>query len=249
MTQPAPSNAATTGQPAQALAVVPCGTLPKLLLHEPGGSGRGADFTAGDHPSLNRADSAKVFVSRFIQDSGLLNDMRAELGFFAGSEGLRMVDHFASGTGAPLRHQNSSPIGRMAASSSSFITMRKAVETRLAAQLSAMAASGTIDCNALVLPSSAVPRLSFTFDDGSLLKAIIGGTQGRTVSLTALSIDHAKRKYRMTLRYEILDDFGVDTSDLYTPGLIAFWVLQHERSGYIPFKNIIDLTVTSSGSF
>ncbi len=160
-----------------------------------------------------------------------------------------MVDHFASGTGAPLTHLSNSPIGRRAESSPSFISMRKAVEAHLAGQLSTMAASGIIDCNALVLPSSAVPRLSFTFDDAYMLKAIIGGTQGRTVSLVELVINPATRKYDMKLRYEILDDFGVDTSDLYTPGLIAFWVLQHERSGYVPFVNIIDLTVASSGSF
>lgn len=82
-----------------------------------------------------------------------------------------------------------------------------------------------------------------------MLKGIIGGTQGHTVWLTGISIDPNTRGYSMELRYVIRDDFGVDTSDLYSPGLISFWELQHERKGFVPFMNIIDLTVTRSGKF
>ena len=59
------------------------------------------------------------------------------------------------------------------------------------------------------------------------------------------------RTYTIGLRFLICDDFGVDESDLYAPGLFAFWVLQHERSAthYAPFINELDLAVTESGTF
>jgi hypothetical protein len=112
-----------------------------------------------------------------------------------------------------------------------------------------MARSGTVDCNALTLPSSAVPHLAFSFSDSFMLKGIIGGTQGISVYLDSFSVSPSTRLYTMDLRYVVCDDFGVDTSDLYSPALISFWVLQHERTGYRPFKNIIDLIVTQGGKF
>ena len=59
------------------------------------------------------------------------------------------------------------------------------------------------------------------------------------------------RSYSIDLRFVICDDFGVDESDLYAPGLFAFWVLQHERSRtrYAPFINELDLPVTVSGTY
>lgn len=240
----------STSSPSLGLTVIPCSALPKQLLHRPGGSGGGMDFKFADHPSLSRGKSMLVELSRRMTNEGLLSDMRVELGGFAGAEGLRMVTHFADGTGSTLKHLVSSPIGKKAVTAPSFIAMRNAAEANLTGQLSTMATSGTIDCNALVLPSPALPWLSFTLlDDGPMLKAIIGGTQGHTVWLTGLSINPAQRNYTMELRYVIRDDFGVDSSDLYSPGLIAFWVLQHERRGFRPFVNLIDLTVTRSGIF
>ena len=53
------------------------------------------------------------------------------------------------------------------------------------------------------------------------------------------------------MRFVICDNFGVDETDLYSPGLLGFWVLQHERSAtkYKPFVNQLDLSVTISGTF
>lgn len=244
------SSTATLGTKSQpGLKVIPCRSLPHQLFHRPGGAGGGPDFTHADHPTLSRGDAAMVALARRMSNEGLMSDMRFELNVLGGSEGRRMVDHFAKGNGVPLTHLANSPIGSRALKAPSFITMRNTAETNLEHQLSRMAASGTVDCNALVLPASAVPWLSFPLSDSRMLKAIIGGTQGHTIWLTGLTIDPNARTYSMQLRYLIRDDFGVDASDLYTPGLIAFWVLQHERTGFVPFQNIIDLTVTRNGKF
>lgn len=245
--QPKHASSGFKGSSPAKLRFIPC-SLPKLLLQDPGGSGGGKDFKHGDKPDLSWKNDAKVALSRLGSNSSLLMDMAKELAVLGGSEGARMVTHFASGSGTSLTHSSSSPIGKATESAPSFIEMCKATEKKLAGQLSTMAASGTIDCSTLVLSSSDVPWLSFEFSDSFMLKGIIGGTQGRNVWLNALSIDTATRKYTMQLRYVIFDDFGVDESDLYSPGLIAFWLLQHERKGYVPFMNIIDLAIDSSGT-
>ena len=117
-------------------------------------------------------------------------------------------------------------------------------------QLTAMAASGTIDCSLLNLPSTSVPRPHFTYlGSGPMLKGIVGGVQGLTIEMTRFIITPATRNYFLGMRYIIEDDFGVDATDLYSPGLISFWVLQHERSGYRPFVNQIDLTFFAGGRF
>src|SRR3712207_8216241 len=66
-----------------------------------------------------------------------------------------------------------------------------------------------------------------------------------TTEIYTLSL-HDALPISMTLRFVICDDFGVDQHDLYSPGLISFWVLQHERSGYRPFIN--ELVVESTFS-
>jgi outer membrane protein OmpA-like peptidoglycan-associated protein len=245
--EPAP---VTEPGPTPALTIVPCTTLPRQILHRPGGCSGGADFAFSDHPTLSWGDAAKVAFARVSTDFALLNNMRTELGILAGSEGFRMVSHFASGSGATLTHGPTTPIGSRALAAPSFHAMRRAAETDLERQLTGMAASGTVDCNALTLASSAVPWLSFSLSaDGPMLKGIIGGTQGLTVWLQSFSVAPGTRNYMLELRYYICDDFGVDTSDLYSPALISFWVLQHERSGFVPFMNGIDLTVTRGGTF
>ncbi len=120
--------------------------------------------------------------------------------------------------------------------------------TAIEAQLRSQAARGSLDACRLAVTT---PPTFFDFSDGTPLKAVIGGTQGETLILNAFSGSLATRSYNAQLRFLICDDFGVDESDLYAPGLFGFWVLQHERSAtkYKPFINELDLTVTVSGAF
>jgi hypothetical protein len=64
------------------------------------------------------------------------------------------------------------------------------------------------------------------------------------------------RAFTATLRFEICDDFSVDDTDLDitnvghgSPGLFSLWVLQHERSGHVPFINEVIVERTISGGF
>jgi len=228
-------------------------TTPRRLLNDTTNVASGNDFRYHDFPtlpSLPAWKTALLGLKRRSTDFANLNDMRTELGLHAGSEGFRMVTHFASGTGSRLIHNAASPLGSRARSSADVGRTHSAVRRLLQMQLTAMAASGTIDCSLLNLPSTSVPRPHFTYlGSGPMLKGIVGGVQGLTIEMTRFIITPATRNYFLGMRYIIEDDFGVDATDLYSPGLISFWVLQHERSGYRPFVNQIDLTFFAGGRF
>ncbi|WP_281556868.1 hypothetical protein [Thalassomonas sp. RHCl1] len=235
-----------------AISVSPCSTLPRQIFNR-GGCGGGSDFTHNDFQSLSgvgAAGRALVWQADNLSiDFRLRNDMRLELGLLAGSEGWRMVDHFTGGSGTTLSHDNSSTLGSAALSSATFTRLNTATVTAIETALTAMAASGVIDCNTLSIAGVSLPGVSFSFSDGFALKGIIGGTQGLRIRVTSLAVDPVKRTYDIGLQYLICDDFGVDTADLYSPALAAFWVLQHRRAGNLPFINELDLSHSASGSF
>jgi len=72
------------------------------------------------------------------------------------------------------------------------------------------------------------------------LSAVIGGAKGNKYFIRNLEYDVLNIGYKLDLRVEICDHFGVDESDLYSPGLCAFWMLQHAIPGVqSPFVNVV----------
>jgi outer membrane protein OmpA-like peptidoglycan-associated protein len=232
--------------------VIPCTAMPREIFNR-GACGTGADFRANDFPPLigtNAAQRAAVWEADHLTlDFQLRNRMRLELGGLAGAEGLRMVTHFSGGTGTRLTHDSSSTLGADALVCGTFSRLHASVIREIERQLISMDAAGVIDCNAITLPMAGVPAVSFGFSDSTALKAIIGGTQGLSIRITRFSINPGSRTYDIEFHYLICDDFGVDTTDLYSPALIAFWVLQHRRSGNAPFINELDLLKAELGHY
>ncbi|MCZ7356846.1 MAG: DUF4157 domain-containing protein [Candidatus Methanoperedens sp.] len=232
--------------------VIPCTAMPREIFNR-GACGADADFRSNDFPPLkgtNVAQQAAVWEADHLTlDFQLRNRMRLELGGLAGAEGLRMVTHFSGGTGTKLTHDSSSTLGADALVSGTFSRLHASVIREIERQLTSMDAAGVIDCNAITLPTAGVPAVSFGFSDSTALKAIIGGTQGLSIRITRFSINLSLRIYDIELQYLICDDFGVDTTDLYSPALIAFWVLQHRRSGNVPFINELDLPKAELGHY
>src|SRR3546814_18673798 len=70
-----------------------------------------------------------------------------------------------------------------------------------------------------------------------------------TTLFRSLHVDPLAHTYEAQIRFIICDDFGVDHHDLYAPGLIPFWVLQHERSGYKPYIHKLVIEETFHNSF
>jgi outer membrane protein OmpA-like peptidoglycan-associated protein len=237
--------------PAQAT-VIPCTATPREIFSR-GRCASGTDFTHHDFQPLtgvSRYGRALVWqADNLSTDFRLRNEMRLELGALGRTEGLRMVTHFSGGTGTQLTHGSSSTLGSLALISGTFSRLHIRVIREIERQLTRMAATGVIDCNAVTLPPAGVPVVSFTFADDATLKAIIGGTQGLHVRIRRFGVNPRSRSYAITLQYLICDDFGVDTADLYSPGLAAFWVLQHRRAGYVPFVNELSLPKTAVGRY
>ena len=180
-----------------------------------------------------------------MSDSLLEFGMNNVLGLLGGADGRAMVSHFRGGTGATWTHGIGSTLNRDATHCPSVNGAVSNVQTQLTAQMRAMRVLGRTDCSALSL--SPVPNFHFGFGDSVALKAIIGGTQGLEVYLNAMRLkDPATCSYDLDLQLEVFDDFGVDTSDLYWPALVKFWILQHERRGNRPFINklLVNRTVT-----
>jgi peptidoglycan hydrolase-like protein with peptidoglycan-binding domain len=94
-------------------------------------------------------------------------------------------------------------------------------------------------------------------EDGTML-VLVGSFQASRVFLSDFAMDPATRQYTGTLFYQLVDHFGVDTSDTErdikghgTDSQVAFWVLQHERHnpGHMPYRLKVVIREDIEGSF
>jgi outer membrane protein OmpA-like peptidoglycan-associated protein len=237
--------------------------LPMQLGHARGcggsrATGSGGDLSSHDFPSISWGSALKLDAwarahpplgmrSRsLITDTECEAEMAAVLGGAAGGAGLAALRHFTGGSGSTFSHGNSSTLGGLALASPTFTATLATVQADLEAQLAAQAAAGALDpCTLAITP----PATHFPMADGATLYAVIGGTQGEELWLNGFAGDAGTRRYQADLQFLICDHFGVDESDLYAPGLMGFWVLQHERAGYTAYINELDLSVSVSGTF
>jgi outer membrane protein OmpA-like peptidoglycan-associated protein len=254
---------------------VACKT-PIVLFSDTTNCGTGDDFLNNDRPGGPRSATTNLLVSSVYSkktDPELLIKMKTGvdgIGTIAGAPGIAAADHFFTGPPTPVDHDISTPIGAAANRAPSFNATASAVETAFHTIITGMAATpASNNCASYALASPAVPRVNFPMTkkelavfeatptswrsvadtEQALLKAVIGGTHGIEIVLTALSIDCNAHTYTATIHYKICDNFGVDdTNDLYSDSLIAFWVLQHMRPGHNAFINniLLDRTITNS---
>jgi len=226
---------------------------------EKNGSGSEEDFRHHDFPSISLASHAKLALwasahSRFgnrhlVSDPECIAELTGVLGGLAGSAGVAAVTRFVVGTGGTESLGPGSILGTLALRAPAFKATVAAVKHDIEGQLAKQAGSGHLDPLALWVT---LPPTFFDFGDGVVLKSVIGGTQGASLIATSFAGNAAAREYKIGLRFEIRDDFGVGESDIYAPGLAAFWVLQHERgtgSIYVPFVNQLELPVVLGGTF
>lgn len=222
------------------------------------------DFKHFDKPrSISRASTAKLAVwaatrplSRgpfrsLVTDMECEIEMDAVLTILSGGAGHDAFIRFATGTGGTKTHNKYSMLGALALGSPEIKSTVASVKSIIESQLVAQAASGTLNPCVLLVKPPATHFASKKFYYPGALKSIVGGTHGEKLFATGFTGDIPSRSYTIDLRFLICDNFGVDESDLYAPGLFAFWVLQHERSAsrYAPFINQLDLPVTVSGTF
>lgn len=167
-----------------------------------------------------------------------------------GLAGVVAIANFLSGTGTTVVHRAGSILITDMLASPVFTSAKASVQADIVRQVVTQAAAAAIDWR---LISVTAPRLFFPptstgFGSGPLA-SVIGGTQGDEISIINFAVTPCMRNFTATLRFDICDDFGVDQADVRSPGLAAFWVLQHARPGHAPFINELIAEVPISGSF
>jgi hypothetical protein len=215
-----------------------------------------ADFRYFDFPAHGPNTEALLCVWRVREDAVLMGEMMLVLKNLAGEEGVKAVRHFLTGNGKPLRHGPETPLSRMAARSPQFVANFLDVAMKIKEGVKRLAPRGLVpDFSALRVKPPPTHwglkefPLKSGFSEIDTLKAILGGTQGENLYARTLIHDPARRTYELGLRWVILDHFGVGSDDLYAPGLIPFFILQHERRGYRPYVNEVVIEGSVSGTY
>lgn len=185
--------------------------------------------------------------------------MESSLKSWAGNMGLAMARRFFSGNSDPWIHGTGSVLAQMASKSNSYLGARTYILEQIKKSLQAhktfdqktgVLKLNTVDiviteerCLYIEWPISNIIESTATGREVSATKtlaAVIGGAKGSKYFVRNLDHDPLKKGYTFDLRVEICDHFGVDESDLYSPGLCAFWMLQHAIPGVqSPFVNVV----------
>jgi hypothetical protein len=236
-----------------------------------GGAGGGNDFLHGDFPIENGTVNLTLLQRLYLAETRLLLftddllkfNLRTGLKLFTSGEfnalADQFVDRFIAGIDGTFTHDVGSSLSDLAKNTDTIQGVFEYAKNNIQQMIQTQANGGRIDNRDLkvTLPNN----ISFPLSDSPSLKALIGGTQGTTLFIenfnATATINSPETggsgNYSATLRLRILDDFGVDEDDLYTPlgyrPLYAFWILQHERQGPAPFINEIIVEVPIEGTF
>lgn len=206
--------------------------------------------------------------------------MKAELGVSNGADGIALINFFiangvpATSRTARLEFGPGTSLSNRVRDTKAFETEHEFARSDLDKALKRQFVNGLIDFRLLIgLPQRDTkfkvpnflgnpagvkepPRVGFPVSEPTLL-ALIGDFQGCKLILKAFDVDTSKNTYRATLRYEFVEHFGLDNSDVNpfsspghgTLGQVAFWLLQHKsRPGHVPFRYFVIVEKDISGS-
>lgn len=229
---------------------IPCvPPLPYVLAHGRTLNDDDADYKFFDFPRLSVSLTQRVGLWRLKSDSCLVDEMTTALTALAGPIGVEVVSRFVDGTGKKMTHPPSSPLARMASRSAPFNVTYLRICMDVSRQVKDQTTGGgPVDVSRLSVKLPATHwglryggPLKSGDTEADALRAIIGGTQAEELWLVRFQDDPIRREAKFVFKFVIQDHFGVSESDLYAPPLVAFWVLQHERQGFRPFINEIQI--------
>lgn len=223
--------------------------LPYVLAHGRTLNDDDADYKFFDFPRLSVTLTQRVGLWRLKSDSCLVDEMLTSLTTLAGTVGAEVVSRFVDGTGKRMTHSPTSPLARMASRSAPFNVTYLRICLDVTRQVKEQTkGGGAIDVSRFIVALPATHwglryggPLKSGDTEADALRAIIGGTQAEELWLVRFHDDPIRREAKFVFRFVIQDHFGVSESDLYAPALIAFWVLQHERQGFRPFVNEVQI--------
>jgi hypothetical protein len=217
------------------------------------GLGEGEDYQSGVSGRFPNGANAliRAWITQMLDwsDEALLQALRGELQASGGGDnGDRMVDVFAGRTGNggnPLVWPPSSNLARLVLESSGLGTAFENCRSHIYGTVEGQLMHGYIDYREMAnsMPPGTLPLPHWSAHRewtgaGRRLRGPLGGTQGAFAYIRNFNVFKDRWKVAMILGINLGDDFGVSDGDCYTPGLCAFWMLQHQR-GYRPFKNYV----------
>jgi hypothetical protein len=205
----------------------------------------------------------RVFVARKERTKDLEMEMMGELttpDLFSGtSVGLQSFNDFKSNpvAGATIDRPVGSELSNLVDASPEFQAAHDEVEKFMTDALQASAFTGVLDYHVLAEPKKAVPPPSISYRGLQSLHVYIGSFQGVDVWMESFSADEKTGRYESLLRYEWIDHFGIDDTDLAmdtsahgSPGQVSFWVLQRERHpGHMPYRVRVIVKRKATGKF
>jgi len=217
------------------------------------GLGEGGDYQWGISGRFPNGANALIrsWITQMLDlsDDQLMNLFRNELRAVGGGDnGDRMVDVFAGRTGndgAPLIWPPSSNLSQLVLQSNGLGTAFENCKLHIYATVEEQLRQGYVDYRPMrnMMPRGTLPLPHWSAHlewrgAGARLRGPLGGTQGAWAYVRNFNVLKDRWKVAMILGINLADDFGVSDDDCYSPGLCAFWMLQHQR-GYKPFKNYV----------
>jgi hypothetical protein len=230
-------------------------------------------FKPVSNNELTAKQLEKVTILRQKSNSELEAIMRSEL-IKGGKFGLQFLDSFIKNITAPsasfgIDHAVGSDFSNHVAATGLWKIHSEIYRKQLDIQIKALGVNGPFDPKLLVgkveapRPSwnhgftnvasllfgvglTLLPLIEQAKTEAGQMTVLIGSFQGCRVFLNEFEMDGDIRTYKGTLLYQLVDHFGVDTSDLSndprghgSPGQVAFWILARERhnpNGHMPYR-------------
>lgn len=198
-------------------------------------------------PNLTSKQELLLAPWRDRDSKTLLFEMYLALIAGGGSEGAAAFAHF--GTQSRDMRKVGQKLTQDAREGDSFIKLLQLTKDEINRQLREQLAADPQATPDITKVFFTPPCISFKFWDDSLaLKTVIGGTQRAKINLLDFKYKDDSKLYGAKLEFKFYDVFGVGANDIYLfPGLIPFWILQHER-GYPPHVQLLELEETIFGT-
>jgi hypothetical protein len=209
------------------------------------------DLISGDYPIVNGRPTvspeihanttslALVQAASKLSNQQLIDVFRAELSTASRELAPEMFNRWLKNSTQPKIFGPNSALSKAVAADPQAKRLVETFTARLKnSALDQLKSGTTVDFAKLKINVNPQDRLNWSAKSEPLNPLIgpLGGTKGVQMELINPKFNAQSGKMTGVMRIKVQDNFGASKDDAYTPGLAAFWVLQHQR-GFKAFAN------------